>query len=112
LPAISANGTSNAILWAAENGTTGALHAYDATNLGRELYNSNQAGTRDQWGAGNKFITPMISRGKVYSARPTASQCSGCCIDHVVTCIALQHGKWRRMAHFWRASPRRHGMLE
>jgi len=66
VPAISANGTSNAILWAAENGTTGALHAYDATNLGRELYNSNQAGTRDQWGAGNKFITPMISRGKVY----------------------------------------------
>ncbi|MEM5372627.1 pyrrolo-quinoline quinone [Paraburkholderia azotifigens] len=66
VPAISANGTSNAILWAAENGTTGALHAYDATSLGRELYNSNQAGTRDQWGAGNKFITPMISRGKVY----------------------------------------------
>jgi hypothetical protein len=66
VPAVSANGTSNAILWAAENGTTGALHAYDATNLGRELYNSNQAGTRDQWGAGNKFITPMVSRGKVY----------------------------------------------
>ncbi|MFM0023862.1 pyrrolo-quinoline quinone [Paraburkholderia azotifigens] len=66
VPAISANGTSNAILWAAENGTTGALHAYDATNLASELYNSNQAGTRDQWGAGNKFITPMISRGKVY----------------------------------------------
>ncbi|ACC70388.1 PQQ-binding-like beta-propeller repeat protein [Paraburkholderia phymatum] len=66
VPAISANGTSNGILWAAENGTTGALHAYDATNLGRELYNSNQAGTRDQWGAGNKFITPTISRGKVY----------------------------------------------
>ncbi|WP_109482577.1 pyrrolo-quinoline quinone [Paraburkholderia sp. C35] len=66
VPAISANGTSNAILWAAENGTTGALHAYDATNLATELYNSNQAGTRDQWGAGNKFITPMISRGKVY----------------------------------------------
>jgi hypothetical protein len=65
-PAVSANGASNAIVWAAENGTTGALHAYDATNLARELYNSNQAGTRDQWGAGNKFITPMIAKGKVY----------------------------------------------
>ncbi|SDQ80678.1 PQQ-like domain-containing protein [Paraburkholderia fungorum] len=65
-PAVSANGASNAIVWAAENGTTGALHAYDASNLARELYNSNQAGTRDQWGAGNKFITPMIARGKVY----------------------------------------------
>ena len=65
-PAISANGTSNGIVWAAENGTTGALHAYDATNLAHELYNSNQAGTRDQFGAGNKFITPMISEGKVF----------------------------------------------
>ena len=65
-PAISANGTSNGIVWAAENGTIGALHAYDATNLAHELYNSNQAGTRDQFGAGNKFITPMIAEGKVY----------------------------------------------
>ena len=65
-PAVSANGATNAIVWAAENGTTGALHAYAAGNLASELYNSNQAGTRDQWGAGNKFITPMIARGKVY----------------------------------------------
>ncbi|MGA7816812.1 pyrrolo-quinoline quinone, partial [Caballeronia sp.] len=65
-PAISANGTSNAIVWAAENGTVGALHAYDAANLAHELYNSNQAGPRDQFGAGNKFITPMIAAGKVY----------------------------------------------
>ncbi|MFL9893656.1 PQQ-binding-like beta-propeller repeat protein [Paraburkholderia sp. RL17-381-BIF-C] len=65
-PAVSANGASNGIVWAAENGTTGALHAYNAGNLAVELYNSNQAGTRDQWGAGNKFITPMIARGKVY----------------------------------------------
>jgi hypothetical protein len=66
-PSISANSTSNAILWAAENGSTAVLHAYDATNLSHELYNSNQAtGGRDQFGAGNKFITPMITNGKVY----------------------------------------------
>ena len=66
-PSVSANGTSNAILWAAENGGSAVLHAYDATNLSRELYNSNQAsGGRDQFGAGNKFITPMITNGKVY----------------------------------------------
>jgi hypothetical protein len=66
-PSISANGTSNAILWAAENTGSAVLHAYDATNLSRELYNSNQAsGGRDQFGAGNKFITPMITNGKVY----------------------------------------------
>lgn len=66
-PSISANGTTNAILWAAENGSSAVLHAYDATNLSHELYNSNQApGGRDQFGAGNKFITPMITNGKVY----------------------------------------------
>ena len=41
------------------------LHAYDASNL-HELYNSNQAGSRDQLGASNKFITPTIVNGKVY----------------------------------------------
>jgi outer membrane protein assembly factor BamB len=66
-PSISANGTSNAILWAAENSSAAVLHAYDATNLSHELYNSNQAsGGRDHFGTGNKFITPMITNGKVY----------------------------------------------
>jgi len=66
-PSISANGTSNAILWAAENTDPAVLHAYDATNLANELYNSNQApGGRDQFGTGNKFITPTVVNGKVY----------------------------------------------
>ena len=65
-PSISANGTSNGIVWAVENSTAAVLHAYDATNL-HELYNSNQAvGSRDQFGAGNKFITPTVVNGKVY----------------------------------------------
>jgi hypothetical protein len=43
------------------------LYAYDATNLGHEVYDSNQAtGSRDHFGAGNKFITPMIAGGKVF----------------------------------------------
>jgi outer membrane protein assembly factor BamB len=66
-PAVSANGTSNAIVWAHSNGSTGALYAYDATNLAHELYDSNQAtGARDHFGAGNKFITPTIAGGKVF----------------------------------------------
>jgi hypothetical protein len=65
-PSISANGASNGIVWAAENGSTAVLHAYNASTL-NELYNSNQAsGGRDQFGAGNKFITPMIVNGKVF----------------------------------------------
>jgi glucose dehydrogenase len=66
-PAISANGTSNAIVWAHENGTPAVLHAYDASDLTHELYNSSQAsGSRDQPGTGNKFVTPMIAGGKVF----------------------------------------------
>jgi hypothetical protein len=43
------------------------LHAYDAANLAHEIYSSNQAaGNRDQFGAGNKYITPMIADGKVF----------------------------------------------
>ncbi len=42
------------------------LHAYDASNVAIELYNSNQEGARDHFGAGNKFIVPTIANGKVY----------------------------------------------
>ena len=66
-PSISADGSRDGIVWAAENGFPAVLHAYDANNLARELYNSNKApGGRDHFGAGNKFITPMIAHGKVY----------------------------------------------
>ena len=71
-PAISASGANNGILWAVENGSPAVLHAYDATNLANELYNSNQAsGSRDQF-AGNKFITPMIANGKVFVGTPNS----------------------------------------
>ena len=65
-PSVSANGTSNGIVWAVENGGTAVLHAYDATSL-NEIYNSNQApSSRDHFGSGNKFITPTIVNGKVF----------------------------------------------
>jgi outer membrane protein assembly factor BamB len=65
-PSISANGSANGIVWASENINPAVLHAYNAETL-VELYNTNQAsGGRDQFGAGNKFITPMIVNGKVY----------------------------------------------
>jgi len=71
-PSISANGTGNAILWAVENASPAVLHAYDARNLATELYNSNQAsGGRDQFGGGNKFITPTVINGKVYVGTTT-----------------------------------------
>ena len=67
MPSVSAEGSRNAIVWASENGEQAVLHAYDADNLANELYNSNEAPSgRDHFGAGNKFITPMIAGGKVY----------------------------------------------
>jgi hypothetical protein len=71
-PAISANGAIGGIVWAVENNTNGILHAYDATNLATELYNSSQAANgRDQF-APNKFITPVITNGKVYVGTPSS----------------------------------------
>jgi hypothetical protein len=68
-PVISANGSANAIVWAYENTSPAVLHAYAASNLATELYNSNQAPSgRDQFGAGNKYITPVVADGKVFVA--------------------------------------------
>jgi hypothetical protein len=67
MPSVSADGSSNGIVWAVDNLDIAVLHAYDANNLAHELYNSEQAaGGRDHFGGGNKFITPMIAHGKVY----------------------------------------------
>jgi len=72
-PSISANGTSAGIVWAVENNNNaGILHAYDAANLGTELYNSNQAANSRDHFADNKFITPMIANGKVYVGTPNS----------------------------------------
>jgi hypothetical protein len=70
-PSISANGSSNGIVWAIESSNPAVLHAYNAATL-NELYNSNQAsGGRDQFGNGNKFMAPTIVNGKVYVGTPT-----------------------------------------
>ncbi len=70
-PSISANGSTNGILWAVENNSSAVLHAYLAGNLATELYNTSQAPNgRDNFGAGNKFMTPTIANGKVYVGTP------------------------------------------
>jgi len=79
---VSANGTANGIIWDTDNSNYNendpslsgplVLHAYDATNVATELYNSSQAGTRDTSGLALKFTVPSIAGGRVFV--PTASE--------------------------------------
>ncbi len=72
MPIVTAAGTSNAIVWAVENATNGVLHAYDATNLGIELYNSTQAPNGRDTFPPNKYMTPMVTNGRVYVGTPNS----------------------------------------
>src|SRR5208282_5282788 len=75
-PTISANGTSNAILWALNGdawvdgsgpGGPAVLYAYNANSLSTgSIYNSNQNSTRDNPGGAIKFAVPTVDNGKVY----------------------------------------------
>jgi hypothetical protein len=76
MAAVSANGNTNGILWVIESdkwtkGLPAILHAYDAVNVSREIYNSTQAGTRDQAGAAVRFAVPTVANGKVYVGTAT-----------------------------------------
>ncbi len=65
---ISANGSTNGILWAVQDNSPspGVLRAYNPANLAIELYNSDQAGTRDSLGLAAKFNIPTVANGKVF----------------------------------------------
>jgi predicted RecA/RadA family phage recombinase len=75
-PTISANGTSNGIVWSIDSSQYGSpgpgpgpavLHAHDATNVSRELWNSTQAANnRDRAGNAVKFSVPRVAKGKLY----------------------------------------------
>ncbi|MBZ5620660.1 MAG: hypothetical protein LAQ69_18335 [Acidobacteriia bacterium] len=71
-PAISANGTRNGIVWLIDTKTwNGAdrpavLHAFDASNVTRELYNTEQNSGRDRVGKTLRFTIPTVVNGRVY----------------------------------------------
>ncbi len=64
---ISANGSTNGIVWAVPLNSVATLYAYDATDLGTILYTSAQApNQRDLIGGIPKFVAPTIANGRVY----------------------------------------------
>lgn len=76
-PSISANGSANGIVWVVDapstTGTTAVLHAYKASKVSVELYNSQQNATRDTLGRGIRFSVPTIANGNVYVGSKSGS---------------------------------------
>jgi len=75
-PFISSAGTTNGIVWMVDHGqpvqspfsntpTSAVLRAYDATNMGSELYDSSE-NPADTAGLGIKFTSPIVANGKVF----------------------------------------------
>lgn len=65
----------SSIIWASVSLTSpihslaaGQLFAYDATNIGHELWDSYQNQSRDDFGYWGKFVPPTVANGKVYVA--------------------------------------------
>ena len=76
--AISANGSTNGILWTVQRFgpdatgvgaiAPGVLRAYALPGLSTVLYDSNQAGSRDTLDFAAKFSVPLVVNGKVFVA--------------------------------------------
>ena len=84
IPSISSNRSvpGSGIVWAISPASCGGpgcgpsgpgvLRAYDATNIGIELYNSEQDFTRDRLDSYVKFSVPTIANGKVFVGTQTS----------------------------------------
>ncbi len=71
-PAISADGTNDGVVWVYDR-QANELHAYAATSLGTELWNSNMNTTgADSLGAAEKFAVPVIANGEVFAGTTDA----------------------------------------
>ena len=61
-PVVSSNGTSNGIVWAVDQSPASSLHAFDATDVSRELFRSPPIGQAAKW------AVPTVINGKVFVA--------------------------------------------
>ncbi len=71
-PTISADGAKNGIVWVIETRTwdgrnrNAVLHAYDAADVTKELYNTEQNSNRDRPATALRFTIPTVANGRVY----------------------------------------------
>lgn len=78
-PSISSNGSTNGIVWAVEGfyppppspilpapPPVAVLHAFDASDVSKELYSSRALGGLDSAGLYTKFVVPTVANGRVY----------------------------------------------
>jgi hypothetical protein len=73
LPSLSANGTTNGLVWLLRGPTVNTpwLTAFNATNLAITYSSNLAAGNRDAVGPVAHFATPMVADGKVYVGTTT-----------------------------------------
>ncbi len=71
-PTVSSNNgaTGSGILWTLD--PTPALRAYDATNLGKQLYSSTLSSARDGLDSYVKFSAPTVANGEVFVGTKTS----------------------------------------
>jgi outer membrane protein assembly factor BamB len=71
-PAVSANGTRSAIVWAIATRTwngrerPAVLYAYDASNIAQPIYSSEENPARDRASLATRFVVPVVVNGRVY----------------------------------------------
>lgn len=73
-PSISANGMEDGIVWVLETkgwqspDQPAVLIAYDAKDVAKEIYSSEENPARDRAGAARRFVVPVIANGRAYVA--------------------------------------------
>ncbi len=75
--------TGSGIVWATipladpDHATVhGKMYAFDATNVSKELWDSGQNPSRDDYGNFAKFVAPTVANGKVYIATDSLQVCA------------------------------------
>jgi hypothetical protein len=73
IPTVSANADRDGIVWTISTRSwevipesLAILHAYDATDVSRELYSSEENSDRDRAGISVRFTIPLVAGGRVY----------------------------------------------